>query len=115
MDKAVSGFASCGICPLDPGKFTRDFITFKRSHNTALPFVDDEHVEQVQETSTEINEPEHGISFKELVPVPGPSGLQQKEGKRKKQHSEIITSSPMKETLVIAEKKRKCVVRLKKN
>lgn len=123
MEKAISGFSSCGIFPVNPEKFSDD--DYVAVANSVLVQALDDQVAEVNiaENPQELHddvEAEGGpaineISIQELAPLPGPSGMQSKTTrKRKIQHSEIVTSTPMKEVLEAAAERKEQVANRKK-
>ena len=130
IEKAVSGFRSTGIFPLDPDKFTEDDFVPSLHQATTLPTIDMDETENLDgqenqepteekkndtknvnlnfeprpSTSRDNNEKtcEDSIKldrvtkklFSDLTPLP--RKVDTKQTKRRKQHSEIMTSTPMK-------------------
>lgn len=116
MEKAISGFKSCGIFPINPEKFSDDDFVAEavlpkvpvlemnelEAHRTAV-------IQELQDEPNEVNDDTttNEISIQELAPLPGPSGLQPKTARKTRtQHSEIITSTPMKTILEAAAEKK---------
>lgn len=130
--KGISGFKSTGICPLDVGIFTdEDFIhtnimqqdSISEPEHPPIRIVPvsqqvsvvrevstgqaiSESVESESETPTFANVP-----FETVSPVPGPSHHSTRRNGRK-QHSAILTQTPLKELLV--SKKLKQIERKRK-
>ena len=132
--KATSGFKNTGIHPLNPGVFTdEDFlvedilqknqdltpvcvdVSLKATANEDIVEVGRYEVTTKQnlessvlrdevhiQPNTQIN-----VSIQEISPLPGCSNWADKprKGARQKQHSQILTSTPMK--ILLQEKKRK--------
>lgn len=123
IEKATKGFEVTGIFPVNPDVFSaEDFAPAENLQPTILnePIPRNEQIaenrkderekdigEQIMEVDTNEHEIKQNLSFGEIIPVPGCSGINKQNGKKggKKQHSQIFTSTPMKDVL---EKKRNC-------
>ncbi|EFA01455.1 hypothetical protein TcasGA2_TC007001 [Tribolium castaneum] len=139
--KAIKGFKETGIFPLNPNLFTEEDFAGTVAFTPAEPAdlvetlhkpnieagnienksdeadVENEIIAELHGTSTEGENnilESVTVSFSELMPLPGPSGInstKQKQSNRK-QHSEIFTSTPMK--AVLDEKEEKIQLQLQK-
>lgn len=116
IEKATKGFEVTGIFPVNPDVFNaEDFAPAEnlKPANLTEPVPRNEQLEenridekevdigaQMEVADTKENDSRQNLSFREILPIPGCSGTNDK-GKKvgKKQHSEIFTSTPMKEML----------------
>ncbi|KAL3276303.1 hypothetical protein HHI36_024201 [Cryptolaemus montrouzieri] len=118
MDKGISGFPTAGIWPFEPNKFSEDdFGLNGPSDSTAIRI-------PINLNETEVNidtpvdlipgssETSQGfdVPIETLVPVPILKTNRTNKS-RAKQHSEILTSTPLKSVL---EKNRRKKIRTKK-
>lgn len=116
VEKAVKGFEVTGICPVNPNVFSdEDFLasdTLKDSETLEVNSAVQGRNERSPspnislQTANKTNvSGKPNISFTELMPIPGPSNTQKKT-LRRKQHSEILTSTPFKEIFQQKENRR---------
>lgn len=98
IEKGVSGFSTTGIYPLDPNKFTDDdfLASTRQQQQQELPVIYDAESSAIEEQIEEVAEANLSTKdvLEKILPIPGPSGVTTTN--RKKQHSEIVTSTPMK-------------------
>nr|CAH7764118.1 unnamed protein product [Callosobruchus chinensis] len=138
MEKAISGFRTAGIYPLNPDRFTEDDFAAANQMRPlkvapglasqsapSTPDLDRPSTPDILPTTSRespVNQSEAGLSmpdvftsstlcnsFFSFAPIPKKK-LNPKATKRKcrdKQSSEILTSTPMKEQLEIADERRK--------
>lgn len=120
MDKAVSGFRAAGIYPLNPEIVGEGLLncpgelrTVEENPSTeqeqeAAPSMDCRSPSASCEQENRTND--NHVSIAEISPIPGPSGISSRpmtsRRGRKKQHSEHLTSTPMKQILEEKAKKR---------
>lgn len=120
MDKAISGFRSAGIYPLNPNKFNdNDFApanVLQELVVDACPDADKSDSDlsiRIEENVQPINDNEApssstNNSFFSIAPIPKRKKISQiKKNIRQKQHSEILTSTPIKNKLEESKRKRK--------
>lgn len=115
-EKAIKGFKETGIFPLNADLFTEEDFA------PATAFVPAQAVDETPRENNTVQdknekEEQSGVSFSDLIPLPGPSGMQiaqKKHNSNRKQHSEIFTSTPMKEVLDEKEEKKQIQLRKKK-
>ena len=109
VEKATKGFEVTGICPMNPDIFSEDdFAAAENLNHTETPDV--LIVQQEIEVEKQTNDEETGVSFNEILTTPGPSTSNNsvpQTTRGKKQHSQIFTSSPMKDILEEKENKKK--------
>lgn len=115
MEKAISGFKSCKIFPINPEKFSDD--DFVAQAIPKVPVLDINELEahrtvvkqELQDEPNEVNDDTttNEIFIQELAPLPRPSRLQPTTTRKTRtKHSEIITSTPMKIILEAAAEKK---------
>lgn len=130
MEKAASGFRSSGIFPFNPNQFNDDFapanelrsFIVESTAESGANNVDDNHTgtsELAVNAYSEIKDPiplatssptaaNSNNSFFDFAPIPKKRPKENfKKVSRSKQHSEILTSTPMKDKLDAAEEKKK--------
>ena len=97
--KGIAGFKSTGIYPLDPNLFSEE--EFCRS--SEYPQANSSQRTLNEEVSNSLpNQPgpkKDHVPFQNVSPVPGASKPAQKRSGAAKQHSQILTSTPVKERL----------------
>lgn len=129
--KAINGFANTGIFPCKPENFTdEDFApseSFIQEKFEEKPNQEKEVTKLDKEKNNEDKEnrehttpdKKHNLSFVDIIPLPGCSKEDFVRNKRsnhnnsKKQHSEILTSTPMKSILEEKQRKKEEQIRLK--
>jgi len=123
IEKAANGFRSAGIYPFDADKFDELFIestqlTVEESATGFSPAVTStsqnpnsqhnvtaNYISHIESTSKQDNQ-NNSILLRDLVSVPI---IQTKTASKRKKHSEILTSTPMKK--ILEEKKEKQISR----
>lgn len=107
ISKAISGFKTTGIHPLDPNVFSDEEFVADAVFSAQQICNQTQSIEHPTNTSISSNNvASPGTSFEEILPIPSSSHDKPSVKKgRAKQHSEIVTSTPMK--VVLEEKKRK--------
>lgn len=130
IQKGVSGFSSTGIYPMNPNVFTEeDFFaanTFATDDtNTISPVViemNSTSEEPSNSTNNIINNSvpststssEYRVAFKSITPIPKKPSPKVVRRRSAKQHSTVITSTPMKTILELKENKRKTKIKKEK-
>ena len=121
MDKGISGFSAAGISPLNPEKFTE--TDFNPVSNELVVSIDVAEEETGKTKEHDLSEPVAGISDSspksdstkshvrvvDISPVPNKvlsSNENKGRCKSRKQQSQILTGTPMKEKLEDTERKR---------
>lgn len=72
--------------------------------------IKEKNITPVSSTNQTLSQPEdhnYGVTFEELIPIPGPSMTRGKSKQREKMSSEILTSTPKKAELELAIEKKK--------
>lgn len=140
IEKGVSGFASAGIYPLRPNKFSEeDFIGTRINSQEPMIIQDVEDIPQssnnkevesssVQEvrpstnpiinnlqpsTSNDHSPKAFTVSPSNIHALPVARSIKNSQGNRKKQHSIILTNTPMKDVLQQAQNKKVAKLALK--
>lgn len=115
-EKGVKGFEKTGIWPFNPDVFTEaDFLPAElRTEQTVeeetprettptdpinVASEDEQHVNEIPQNPVQVAGCSRDRSFGELLPLPEAKTTTRKTS-RKRQHSEIITSTPTKDNLV---------------
>lgn len=123
IQKGISGFATTGIFPLNPNIFTNEDFYAASTLSYEDPVII-EGVIQTPTTSTTIthntedsvlNSPTTStnfVSIEEITPIPKKMSIKVVRRVAAKQHSTLLTATPLKDKLEERERKRK--VRLKK-
>lgn len=109
-EKAINGFRATGIFPINPDVFSDD--DFLPSQNLQLRLVREETPEPVNDDVAEPANDEaesHQVSrtsFSEIIPIPAPpkSDTVRPQQNNRQQHSQIFTSTPIKDILEQKEK-----------
>lgn len=109
MEKAISGFRSAGIHPLDPEVFTED--DFLGANVRSVPAYVQNDAANVEDSAEIAGIPQNNdggsyVSVADISPMPEPA-TEKRQGGRRKQQSEHLTSTPMKKKLEEKERKRK--------
>lgn len=132
VEKGVSGFAAAGIFPMNPEKFTEDDFAPAENFNSSLQSLegspscrestppkiikDNENSKSSQQPSTSYQIPVQAqeqtyflpdlTPVAKILPIPRSTKIQMGKKGREKQHSEVLTSTPMKGELEKKEDKR---------
>ncbi|KAL3266486.1 hypothetical protein HHI36_010656 [Cryptolaemus montrouzieri] len=122
MDKGISGFHTAGIWPFEPNKFPEDdFGPNEPSDSTAIKLPNNSNGTEVNiETPVDLvpglSETNQGLDvpIETLVPVPILQTNQTNKS-RAKQHSEILTSTPLKSVLDKTGEKKSEKIKEEKN
>lgn len=130
IQKGVSGFSSTGIYPMNPNVFTEeDFFaanTFSTDDTNTLSPVVIEMNSTSEEPSNSTNNiinnsvpststsSEYLVPFKSITPIPKEPSPKVVRRRSAKQHSTVITSTPMKTILEFKENKRKTKIKKEK-
>lgn len=122
VEKAVNGFEVTGIHPFNPNVFNdEDFLASdslrdpddpevvhaaqERNETSPVPVVGLEETNKTPPALNATDNSNQNISFTKILPIPGPSTYQKRPARRK-QHSEILTSTPFKDVFEEKEKRR---------
>lgn len=109
-EKAIKGFETTGIYPINPDVFSEDdFVAAEniRNHQNTIPTQQENDI--LENSTIERTEEKNEISFRDILYMPSSSKAQLPvvESANRKQHAEIFTSTPNKEQLEEKENRKR--------
>jgi hypothetical protein len=106
IKKGVSGFSTTGIFPMNPGVFNdEDYLLAEILQDKANDHKEDEPEPSCSSTARRNKSSQLDVSIEDISPLPCRlPNVEIKKRTTKKQHSDILTRTPLKEQLL--EKKR---------